>query len=147
MKGLWVCESRNVEFWPSGLYTVMAAVWPLAPGGGRKVHGERNLRAEAPVGSGRHPVVRAEVLVEHRQRLESGRKGDVGQGGVAAHEQARCRVDLGAEEQVGGRGVIVLPEQLEAAGRAESRSSDDGSRVPEPPGIRAHLGYERLNGL
>src|ERR1022692_2600725 len=34
MKGLWVCESRNVEFWPSGLYTVMAAVWPLAPGGG-----------------------------------------------------------------------------------------------------------------
>ena len=23
-----------MEFWPSGLYTVMVAVWPLAPGGG-----------------------------------------------------------------------------------------------------------------
>src|ERR1017187_6309879 len=33
MKGIWVWKSREVEFWPSGLYTIMPAVWPLAPGG------------------------------------------------------------------------------------------------------------------
>ena len=54
-------------------------------------------------------------------------------------------VEAGAEEEIGGSGVVVLAKQLEQAGRAETGAAHEGAGVGEGGGVGARLGDDGLD--
>ena len=107
-------------------------------------HRECSRRVEPAVFGGGHAVRCLEMVVEHREGLEPYRARDLGEHVARFREEPPRRVDPGPREEVRGRRVEVLPEELEAAGRPKTGTPDDRAGVGEARGVLPDLGDEGL---
>ena len=87
------------------------------------------------------------MLVKHGDRLESRLTGDVQQCAIRGDQETPRRLDLGSDQQIGGGGMEVLAEELEAACRPESGTPHDRPGISKAPRMCADLGDKRLNGF
>jgi hypothetical protein len=108
---------------------------------------ERAAGAKLAVGGGGETVELAEVFVKRREGIEADAERDFGERCGGGEEPLFGEIEAGAEEEIGGRGVIVQAKKFECAGGAEAGATDDGAGVGELGGVGADFGNEGFNGF